>query len=118
MLPILLVDDSEVARHTVARRLRDEGYTVHEASSAADARRHPVASFACAIVDIDLDDGDGPTLAAELRAAAPALAVAFFSTGASAELVARSRAHGPVFLKPALEPLLEWVHALQPPPTK
>jgi CheY-like chemotaxis protein len=118
MPSILLVDDSEVARHAVARRLRDAGYEVHEAASAAEARACAPAGFACAIVDIDLDDGDGPSLVAELRAAAPSLEVAFFTAGASTELVERSRAHGPVFLKPDLEPLLDWVRALQPPPTK
>jgi len=118
MPSILLVDDSGVARHAVAQRLRAAGFEVHEAASAAEARAVPLASLACAIVDVELDGDDGPTLAAELLAARPGLPVAFFPAGASSELVDRSRAHGPVFTKPELAPLLAWVRAVQPPPTK
>jgi CheY-like chemotaxis protein len=120
MPSILLVDDSEVARRAVAQRLRAVGFDVHEAASAAAARGVPLDPLVCAIVDVDLDDGDGPTLAAELRAARPGLPIAFFTAGATAELADRARAYGPVFSKPDLEPLLAWVRGVgtQPPPTK
>jgi DNA-binding response OmpR family regulator len=94
---------------------------VHEAGSLAEARALPTEDVACAVIDVELLDGDGPTLATELRAKRPTLPIAFFTAGASAELVARSAAHGPVFTKPALDPLLAWVRAAcagHPPPTK
>jgi DNA-binding response OmpR family regulator len=120
---VLLVDDSAVARHAVARRLTAEGFQVHEAASAAEARAIPLAGIACAIIDVELLDGDGPSLAAELLATRASLPLAFFTAGASADLVARSQAHGPVFTKPALDPLVAWARAAtaapaQPPPTK
>ena len=118
MPSILLVDDSQVARRAVAQRLRAAGFEVHEAASAAEARAVPLAGLACAIVDVELDDGDGPSLAAELHTNRPGLPLAFFTAGASTELVDRSRAYGPVFTKPDLEPLLAWVRGAQPPPTK
>lgn len=123
MPTVLLVDDSTVARVAVARRLAAEGFVVHEAGSAAEARAAPLAQMACAILDVELPDGDGPSLAIELRAARPALPVAFFTAGAAPDLVALSQAHGPVFTKPALDPLVAWARAAtstpaQPPPTK
>jgi DNA-binding response OmpR family regulator len=119
MPTVLLVDDSAVARHAVARRLVAEGFVVHEAGSAAEARAVTLSGLDCAILDVELPDGDGPSLAAELRAARPGLPIAFFTAGAAPDLVKLSQAHGPVFTKPALDPLVAWAHApSQPPPTK
>jgi CheY-like chemotaxis protein len=123
MPSVLIVDDSAVARRAVAGRLAAEGFEVHEAGSTAEARAVPLAGIACAVVDVDLLDGDGPSLAAELRAIRPSLPIAFFTAGAAPELVTRSQVHGPVFTKPALDSLVAWVRAAssppaQPPPTK
>ncbi len=122
MPTVLLVDDSAVARHAVAQRLIAEGFVVHQAGSAAEARAVTLSGLDCAILDVDLPDGDGPSLAAELRAARPALPIAFFTAGAAPDLLTRSQAHGPVFTKPALDALMAWAHAAappaQPPPTK
>jgi two-component system sensor histidine kinase TorS len=112
MPSLLLVDDSAVARHAVARRLTAEGFQVHEAGSAAEARAIPLDGLAGAIIDVELLDGDGPSLAAELRAARPSLPIAFFTAGASQELVTRSQAFGPVLQKPALDPLVAWARGL------
>ena len=119
MPSVLLVDDSAVARRAVARRLSVEGFQVHEAGSAAEARGVALAGLACAILDVELSDGDGPSLAGELLAVRASLPIAFFTAGASAELVAASMARGPVFMKPTLDPLIAWAHrSSQPPPTK
>lgn len=121
MPSLLLVDDSAVARHAVARRLTAAGFQVHEAGSAAEARAIPLDGLAGAIIDVELLDGDGPSLAAELRAAQPSLPIVFFTAGASHELVTRSQTLGPVLQKPALDPLVAWARGLlapQPPPTK
>jgi len=114
MPSVLLVDDSAVARHAVARRLQAEGFQVHQAGSAAEARAVPLDGIDCAIVDVELLDGDGPSLATELRAARPTLPIAFFTAGASSALVTQSQAHGPVFVKPQLDPLLAWAHKAAP----
>ena len=121
MPTILLVDDSSVARLAVAKRLEEEGMKVRAVASAAEARRVDVATCDCAIIDVDLDDGTGPDLAAELRATRPELPVAFFTAGESAARPAAPGAQGPVFAKPDLEPIVAWARAAsrrQPPPTK
>jgi DNA-binding NtrC family response regulator len=121
MPTVLLVDDSSVARLAVARRLEDEGLDVRTACSAAEARAVDVATCDCAIIDVDLEDTSGPDLATELRGMSPSLPVAFFTAGATDELVERSQVQGPVFTKPDLEPLVAWAQAAsrgQPPPTK
>ncbi len=108
MTSVLLVDDSAVARHAVARRLAAEGLTVLEAGTAAEARAISLDGLACAILDVELPDGDGPALAAELRSARPGLPIAFFTAGASPDLVTLSQAYGPVYMKPSVDPLIAW----------
>jgi DNA-binding response OmpR family regulator len=122
MRTVLLVDDSAVARRVLARRLEAEGFQVIEASSAAMARKVDAASLGCAIVDLELPDGDGTDLARALAERRPALPIAFFTMGAAPSLVEGARARGPVFLKPDVNPLVAWVKRTvrpsQPPPTK
>jgi two-component system C4-dicarboxylate transport response regulator DctD len=108
MPTILLVDDSPVARRAVARRLESEGFDVRQEGSAAAARAVDAGQLAGAIIDIELPDGSGVDLAAELRARAPSLPVAFFTATASPTVVAQARPHGVVFSKPDLEPLVAW----------
>ena len=100
MRTVLLVDDSAVARRVLARRLEAEGFLVCEASSMATARKVDCASLGCAIVDLELADGDGTDLARNLLEKRPALPIAFFTMGTAPSLVEGARARGPVFLKP------------------
>jgi DNA-binding NtrC family response regulator len=125
MPSILLVDDSPVALRALNQRLAAEGFEVREASSAAAARNLDGATLGrllVAILDLQLGDGDGTDLAANLLARRPSLPIAFFTTGATPSLVESARGRGPVFLKPDMTPLVQWVkRALrpsQPPPTK
>jgi CheY-like chemotaxis protein len=122
MPTVLLVDDSPAARHAIAKRLKAAGFDVHEAGSAADARTVDLAPFVCAVVDVELGDGDGPSLAVELHAKRPDLPVAFFTATSTPDVHERAKGQGPVFTKPNLDPLLEWAKresvGTQPPPTK
>ena len=111
---VLLVDDSAVARRAIATRFAAEGFTVHEAGTGVEARKVDLATITCAVIDVELEDTDGPTLAAALLTERPALPVAFFTAGASNDLVKRSRSHGPVFTKPDLDPLLAWAKGTRP----
>jgi DNA-binding response OmpR family regulator len=119
---VLLVDDSAVARRVLARRLEADGFQVSEASSMAAGRKVDVASLGCAIIDLELPDGDGTDLARVLLEKRPALPVAFFTMGTAPSLVEGARARGPVFLKPDMSPVVAWVKRTtrpsQPPPTK
>jgi CheY-like chemotaxis protein len=107
---VLVADDSAVARLALARRLRAEGFEVIEHPSAASARRSSPIGLACALLDLDLGDGDGDDVARTLLARRSDLPVAFFSASTSPELVERARAIGPVFAKPGeLDAAVEWV---------
>jgi CheY-like chemotaxis protein len=118
MPTVLLVDDSPLARHTIARRLQAEGLDVRAEATVGAARTVDLGALACAAIDIDLPDGSGVDLAAEIHATHPSLPVAFFT--ASAEDLDLAKAHGPVFRKPDVEALLAWIRSVsgQPPPTK
>jgi two-component system cell cycle sensor histidine kinase/response regulator CckA len=122
MPTVLLVDDSPAARHAIAKRLQAAGFDVHEVGSATDARTLDLDPFACAVVDVELADGDGPSLAVELHAKRPELPVAFFTSSSSPDVHERAHGQGPVFTKPNLDPLLAWAkresYSTQPPPTK
>jgi CheY-like chemotaxis protein len=116
---VLLVDDSPVVRRVLARRLAADGFDVRAEPSVTAARAVDVATFACAVIDIELPDGSGCELAADLLRQRPSLPLAFFTAGAPPEAIERARVHGPVFAKPDLEALMAWVAlARQPPPTK
>jgi DNA-binding response OmpR family regulator len=122
MRTVLLVDDSPVARRVVTARLVPEGFDVVEAASVAAARKVDVFTLGCAIVDLELPDGDGTDLARLLAEKRPSLPIAFFTQGTAPSLIEGARGRGTVFLKPDLGPLVAWVKRVvrtsQPPPTK
>jgi DNA-binding response OmpR family regulator len=119
MPTVLLVDDSAVALHALARRLKAEGFDVRAESTIAGASTVDAADLTCAAIDIDLPDGSGVDLAGDLLAARPALPIAFFTAGVSAAAVTLARRRGPVFYKPDLDALVAWLKSsAQPPPTK
>lgn len=65
---ILLVEDDESLRLTLADELRDNGYSVATAASVAAAESLLAsASFDVVILDVMLPDGDGYSLCASLR---------------------------------------------------
>jgi two-component system OmpR family response regulator len=131
MPTVLLVDDSPVARQSLAKRLVAEGFAVREAQSVRAAHASAGIAPSCAVLDLQLPDGDGTDLAAALVAKHPGLPVAFFIAGAAPSLVESARCRGPVFVKPDDNPLIAWVKRVarpsqppsatrpsQPPPTK
>jgi CheY-like chemotaxis protein len=119
MPTVLLVDDSPVALHVLARRLRAAGFDVHLESSVERARGADAAACCCAIVDLELPDGDGVALADALREKSGSLPVAFFTAGADPSVLEQARARGPVFAKPDADAVVAWARrAIQPPPTK
>jgi DNA-binding response OmpR family regulator len=69
---ILLVEDDESLRVTLADVLRDEGYSVAAAAN-VDAARSLLRSarFDVIILDVMLPDGDGYSLCAEIKKAGP-----------------------------------------------
>jgi CheY-like chemotaxis protein len=107
---VLVADDSAVARRLVVRQVAADGVEVVEVASARLDDAIDAATLSCALVDLDLGDGYGTDLAAELRRRSPALPVAFFTAGAPNELVAAAAKLGPVFAKPGdLDRAVEWI---------
>ena len=68
---ILLLDDDQMLRNSLAEQLEAEGdYVAVEAASLADARvRAKEGLYEFMILDVGLPDGDGRVLCAELREA-------------------------------------------------
>jgi CheY-like chemotaxis protein len=109
---VLIADDSPLARDVLSKRLLASGLETLPCSSSADARERDPSDLACALLDIDLGDGDGTLLAATFRAACPELPIAFFSGTATGEVAVRARALGPVFNKPdELDSAIDWVRS-------
>jgi CheY-like chemotaxis protein len=108
---VLIVDDSRLARMSVIRaltRLRPD-FTYVEAGHPDEAIAHMKGEPSqIAVVDFNMPGRDGLTLAAELRAIDPAIAVAVLSANSQQEIVSRTRELGATFLtKPLTEPALE-----------
>ncbi len=88
---LLLVEDDVLVRLTVALMLEDDGFTVIEASTAAEARRLMQGGLNAMAVVTDVDLGAGPSgvdLADQLRSQRPDLAIIFI-TGRVASLAGR-----------------------------
>ncbi len=106
----LIADDTELARTAVVRRLSADGVSCVEASSAAAATAIDPSTICCALLDLDLGDGNGVDVAVALQKRAPGLRVAFFTAGSSPDILARATALAPVFGKPDdLERAVAWV---------
>ena len=104
---VLIVDDSKLARMSVAKVLS----TLHpdwkrvEAANAAEALQQTrELSPEVVLVDFNMPGKDGVTLAAELRALDPGISVAVISANRQVEVIRRTQAAGAAFLpKPVTE---------------
>ena len=78
---LLIVDDDQSNRITLAALLEDEGFEPREASSFADARRVILESpaFAVALLDQHLGDGLGGNLVPLLRERSPRCVILLMS---------------------------------------
>jgi CheY-like chemotaxis protein len=99
MRKVLVVDDSALARRALSKALGAAGLAVHEESSVAAGASVDLGEMACAVLDLELEDGDGTEIATKLRASDPKFPIAFFSAGATPDVVEKARALGPVFSK-------------------
>lgn len=107
---VLIVDDSKLARMSVAKVLS----TLHpdwkrvEAANAIEAlAQTKELSPEVVLVDFNMPGKDGVTLAAELRALDPRISVAVISANRQVEVIRRTQAAGATFLpKPVTESAL------------
>jgi DNA-binding response OmpR family regulator len=77
---VLVVEDNPVLARPLTRFLQQSGYTVHFASCCADARRL-LGPFDVGVFDVDLSDGSGIDLCAELLTSKVVRSAVFY-TGA------------------------------------
>ena len=98
---VLIVDDSKLARMSIAKVLD----TLHpewqriEATNAAEAlERAAELSPEVVLLDFNMPGKDGVTLATELRALHPNMGVAVISANRQTEVIKRTRAAGATFL--------------------
>jgi len=79
---ILLVEDEDAVRASGARALTSRGYTVHQATSGAEALdmfKSLDGGVDLVVSDVVMPEMDGPTLLRELRAIAPDIKFVFVS---------------------------------------
>ena len=110
MYTVLIVDDSKLARMSVAKVLSTlhPGWKRIEAANAAEAlQQTKELSPNLVLVDFNMPGKDGVTLAAELRALDPRITVAVVSANRQVEVIRRTQAAGATFLpKPVTESAL------------
>jgi CheY-like chemotaxis protein len=102
---VLVVDDSKLARMSVARLLGTlrPDWTRIEATNAAEAlARQSQESIDLALVDFNMPGPDGLSVAADLHAFNPAMPMAIVSANNQDEIVARAHALGAAFLSKPL----------------
>jgi YesN/AraC family two-component response regulator len=107
---VLIVDDSKLARMSVAKVLS----TLHpnwkrvEAANAVEAlERARELSPEVVLVDFNMPGKDGVTLATDLRALDPKISIAVISANRQTEVIKRTEAAGATFLpKPVTESAL------------
>ena len=91
---VLVVDDSKLARINAGKALTQlqPEWRRLEAASAAEAlslvEREPID---VALVDFNMEEKDGLTLAAELREAHPTMPIAIITANIQDEIIARAR---------------------------
>ncbi len=107
---VLVVDDSKLARMSVAKALtalRPDWKRV-EAANADEALAHAkVGAFDMAIIDYNMPGRDGLELASEMLALKPGMPLALISANHQVEVVTRAREVGATFLqKPLTEKAL------------
>jgi DNA-binding NarL/FixJ family response regulator len=104
---VLIVDDSKLARMSVARvlgALYPEWKRVEAADAAEALAQTRQLSPQVALVDFNMPGKDGVTLAAELRALDPEMSIAVISANRQVEVIRRTEAVGATFLpKPVTE---------------
>jgi signal transduction histidine kinase len=68
---LLIVDDNQALVENLSEILEDAGYAVRGYNTCADALQGAKDGFDVALVDLKLPDGDGTTLAPQLKEASP-----------------------------------------------
>ena len=107
---LLIVDDSKLARMSVAKAMKalyPDWARVEAANTDEALALSGDASFDVALLDFNMPGRDGLELATDLRKAHPKMPIAIISANHQDEVVARAKAIGATFLpKPLTETAL------------
>src|SRR5262245_38558066 len=91
---ILVVDDEELIRWSLASRLKDEGYRVVEAETAAKAPDRHREGVDLVLLDYRLPDGDGLEVLRQIRKADPEALVILLTAHSSVDLAVEAMKQG------------------------
>jgi two-component system response regulator AtoC len=91
---VLVVDDEQLIRWSLASRLQDEGYRVLEADTAADALNRFREGVDLVLLDYKLPDGDGLEVLRQMRGIDPEALVILLTGHSSVELAVDSMKQG------------------------
>ena len=116
---VLIVDDSKLARMSIARLLDAlrPGWVRLETANATEAMAHqPFETIDLALLDFNMPGRDGLDLATEMHAIKPNMPIAIISANAQDEILARTKAIGAGFLpKPLTQQVLaQFLDAVAP----
>jgi CheY-like chemotaxis protein len=107
MYKVLIVDDSKLARMSVAKLLNGlrPAWSRDEAANADEALERVARTLPdIVLLDINMPGRDGLALAAELHAMHPDMPLAIISANVQDEIMARTREIGAAFLPKPLTP--------------
>src|SRR5262245_64480176 len=91
---ILVVDDEQLIRWSLASRLTDEGYQVVEAQTAHEAVTRAREGVDLVLLDYKLPDGDGLDVLKEIKSTHPDTLVILLTAHSSVELAVASMKQG------------------------
>ena len=91
---ILVVDDEPLIRWSLTTRLKEDGYRLLEAETAADALKRCREGVDLVLLDYRLPDADGLTVLKQIKEADPDTLVILLTAYASVETAVEAMKHG------------------------